>query len=394
MIIIFYIFAVLLIYLSYRSFRSGFDYLNYFRRELAKPRSEYLPFVTIIAPCKGLDPGLAENFTGLMHQDHGEYEVLFVVDDASDPAASVIEDVWQQSNKHVKLIVAAKAVDSGQKVENLREGVIHADERSEVFVFVDSDARPSAAWLRDLIAPLADGRVGAATGYRWFVSERASFASEMRSAWNASIASALGPDSASNFCWGGSTAIRRETFERLNIRERWAGTLSDDFTLTRAVREAELPIVFVPQALMPAFGTCGLRELLEFTNRQMKITRVYAPHLWKMSLFGSAVFNLVIIAAVFLMLFSGGSMSFWAAVVTLALVSFFSIGKSWLRMRAVRLVIPGLLTAKQYLPQLTFWLPTPALFLINCLAALVSRRITWRGVDYELLSPQQTRRLD
>ena len=249
MIIIFYIFAVLLIYLSYRSFRSGFDYLNYFRRELAKPRSEYLPFVTIIAPCKGLDPGLTENFTGLMHQDHGEYEVLFVVDDASDPAASVIEDVWQQSNKHVKLIVAAKAVDSGQKVENLREGVIHADERSEVFVFVDSDARPAATWLRDLIAPLADGRVGAATGYRWFVSERASFASEMRSAWNASIASALGPDSTSNFCWGGSTAIRRETFERLNIRERWAGTLSDDFTLTRAIREAELPIVFVPQAL-------------------------------------------------------------------------------------------------------------------------------------------------
>ena len=391
MTIAFYILAALLVYLSYRSLRGGFDYLEYFRRELAKPKSEYFPFVTIITPCKGVDAGMAENFQAVLHQGNGEYEVIFVVDDVNDPAVSVIEDVRRRSEKIVKLIVAAKAVGSSQKVENLREGVLHADARSEVFVFVDSDARPAMTWLRDLVAPLADETVGAATGYRWFVSERASFASEMRSAWNASIASALGPNQRSNFCWGGSTAIRRETFERLNIREQWAGTVSDDFTLTRAIRAADLSIVFVPQALTPAFGTCGFRDLLEFTNRQMKITRVYAPHLWKMSLFGSILFNALMMAAVFVVIFSPGSLPFWAAVVTLILVAFFSIGKSWLRMRAVRLVISGPLVKRQYLPQLTLWLLTPALFLVNCIAALLSRRITWRGVHYELLSPHQTR---
>jgi hypothetical protein len=55
-----------------------------------------------------------------------------------------------------KLIIAKRSADSGQKVENLREGVLHADKRSEVFVFVDSDVKLTATWLRDLVAPLKD----------------------------------------------------------------------------------------------------------------------------------------------------------------------------------------------------------------------------------------------
>jgi cellulose synthase/poly-beta-1,6-N-acetylglucosamine synthase-like glycosyltransferase len=63
---------------------------------------------------------------------------------------------------------------------------------SEVFVFVDSDARPGADWLRNLIAPLQDKTIGCATGYRWFVPQRGGFSTALRSVWNASIASHLG----------------------------------------------------------------------------------------------------------------------------------------------------------------------------------------------------------
>ena len=56
---------------------------------------------------------------------------------------------------------------------------------------------------------VVNGSVGAATGYRWFISNNPTFASEMRCAWNASTASALGPNTNTNFCWGGSSAIRR-----------------------------------------------------------------------------------------------------------------------------------------------------------------------------------------
>jgi cellulose synthase/poly-beta-1,6-N-acetylglucosamine synthase-like glycosyltransferase len=283
MIYVLYILAMILVWFSYRSFRGGVEYLRYFKQELARPLSEWVPFATVIAPCKGLDEGLKKNLQALLAQDYPAYEVVFVVDDEADPAVSVITEIISRNSTITKLVVASKAVDSSQKVENLREAVLHASASSEVFVFVDSDARPATDWLRHLVAPLADNGAGAATGYRWFISKKPSFSSELRNMWNASIASALGPNTKSNFCWGGSTAIRRETFERLNVREKWKGTLSDDFTVTRVMSEAGLKIYFVPQALTPTVENCSLAEMFEFTNRQMKIEKssIFRSCVWQ-----------------------------------------------------------------------------------------------------------------
>jgi len=399
MIVIFYILAALLVFLSFKSFRGGIEYLRYIKSELAKPASSFKPFVSIIAPCKGLDEGLEENLSALLDQNYPNFEVIFVVDDERDAAVEVIEEISRRDAEaaekdKTKLVVAEKAVGSAQKVENLREAVLRVTDESRVFVFVDSDARPAKNWLSFLVAPLEKEEIGAATGYRWFISKMPSFASEMRSAWNASIASALGPNLRSNFCWGGSMAIRRDVFERLGIRERWLGTLSDDFTVTRALKEAGLPIFFVPQALTPSIENCSFREMLEFTTRQMKITRVYAPALWKLSFFGSGLFNLTLIWALLIIVFaSPAQITFWIAATVIFLVSFFSIGKSWLRLKAVRLVLKDYSDElrRQFWTQNTLWLLAPAIFLFNSVAALLSRRMTWRGTRYELVSPTETR---
>ncbi|MEP7211912.1 MAG: glycosyltransferase [Acidobacteriota bacterium] len=385
MIFIFYILAAMLIYFSFKSFRGGIAYLDYFRREVAKPVSDFTPFVTIFAPCKGLDQGLKENLEALLAQDYPAYEVIFVVDDENDTAVPVIRGLPGDS----KLVVAPKSVDSSQKVENLREAVLHASDQSMVFVFVDSDARPSKTWLRPLVAPLEDETVGIATGYRWFISSRPSFASEMRAAWNASIASALGPGLKNEFCWGGAAAVRREVFERLNVRERWHGTVSDDFVLARVVREAGMPIYFVPQALTPSIETCTLGELFEFTTRQIKLTRVYAPNLWKLSFFGSGLFNLIMLSAVLILVLDRQDrFAIVAAAFTIFAVSVFSIGKAWLRLKAVEMVLSGHRDSirKQTFSQLTLWSLAPAVFLSNCTAALISRQIEWRGNRYILVS--------
>jgi ceramide glucosyltransferase len=394
MSLLFYLLAAVLIYLSYKSFRGGIDYLNYFKRELAKPVPDYAPFVTVFAPCRGVDDGLLANLDALLRQDYPEFEVVFIVDEPDDPATAIIEEAWREARRQVKLVVAPKATDSSQKVANLREALSYAEPASDVFVFVDSDVRPSRHWLRDLVAPLPDERVGAATGYRWFISDSPTFASEMRNTWNASIASALGRNRKTNFCWGGSTAIRREVFEKLDISERWSGTLSEDFTVTRAMNEAGLDIYFVPRALTATVTDCSWRELFEFTTRQMKITRVYATKLWLLSFFGSALFTTVMFASVLVIILSPrNDLTVVVALITLTAVTFFSIGKSWLRLRAVDLVFDQYraMLRRQMLPQISLWALTPPLFLYNCLAALISKRIAWRGTVYEMISPNETR---
>ncbi len=393
MIVFYYILAAILIYFSYKSFRGGIYYLDYFKKELAKPRSLYTPFATIIAPYKGLDYGLKENLAALLEQDYPKYEVIFVVDDIADPAVKVIEEVSRKDAKAAKLIVAPKAVDSSQKVTNLREAVLHIDPKSQVYVFVDSDARPAKDWLHHLVAPLEDVNIGAATGYRWFISKNLTFASEIQSVWNASIASALGANTGSNFCWGGSMAIRRDTFERLNIRKKWLGTLSDDFVVTRTMKAVNLPIYFVPQALTATIEDCRFSELLEFTTRQMKITRVYASKLWLLSFFGSGLFNLVMIWSVFIVIFkAAGGIEFWAASITLFIVGVCSIAKSTLRLNAVWLVLEDhrVELKRQYWTHTVLTFLTPALFLYNCVAAAFSRTLTWRGITYKLTAADKT----
>jgi ceramide glucosyltransferase len=394
MALIFYILAAVLIYFSFRSFVGGISYLRYFDRSIAAFPNvrDYTPLVSVLAPCRGLDEGMLENFDAILHQNYPDYQVIFIIDDPSDEAAKLIESSWRESDKAVKLVVAPTATDSGQKVENLREGVLHADPRSEVFVFVDSDARASPDLLRNLVSPLTDEGVAVSTGYRWFVTQGISPAAELRSAWNASVATAMGDAEDAKFCWGGAMAMTRAAFERLNVRERWRGTLSDDFALARFAREAGLAIRFVPQAMTPSYGNCTFRELLEFTNRQMKLTRVYAPDLWIASFLGSGLFIAVMTGAAVLLIAGQDDdpLAFYAALVTLTLVSVFSIGKSILRVAAIRTVISDV-SLRDHVAHCVLWALTPVLFFANCLAALVSRRIRWRGTEYTMISAEETR---
>jgi ceramide glucosyltransferase len=385
----FYLAAGIVIWLGILSLRNGFTFASYVRHEITRPLPDYQPFASVIAPTRGLDEGLRENIGPLLKQNYPDYEIIFVTDNANDPSVSIIEEVSESVGVSWRVVFAGDAVDTGQKVHNLRFAVSQVDPRSEVLAFVDTDARPHSDWLKSLVAPLSDERVGAATGYRWFIPVNGGFASHLRSVWNASITSALGTRGDKNFCWGGSTAIRRATFEKLDIRERWCGTVSDDFTVTSVLQEANLPVHFVPGCLIPSLDRCNFRELIEFTDRQLKITRVYAPHLWKSVLIGSFLFTTVFFGGLILVIGRAAQgLSFGVPLLLLFIVYALGTVKAYVRLRAVA----GCL--KSYHKQLTKSLPAhvvlwplaSSLFLINAIAAACSRRIEWRGITYELKS--------
>ena len=388
-ILIFYLFAALQVFLGYKSLRGGIDYLRYFKDQLSDPKQDLQPFTTVIAPCKGIDPDLEDNLRALFNQDYDEYEVIFVTDREDDDCAPIVRRLAAEQ-PNATWVIAGVAASSGQKTHNLRKATAASGERSEIFVFVDSDARPSRNWLRSLVSPLSEKSVGCATGYRWFIQKRGGFFTHLRSVWNASIASALGPNTSSNFCWGGSMAIRRETFEELGLSDVWKDVLSDDFAVTKAIKEAGLSIRFVPQCLTATVEDTSFRGFMEFTNRQMKITRVYAPNLWLASLIGSFLFCATLLSALIL-LFVAEGVYFWTVVAFLVIILTLGIAKAWLRMKAVKLVLTEYERAlkRQFPWQITLWVVSPLLFLVNDISALFSRKIIWRGIEYELKSPRE-----
>ena len=389
MIYVYYFLAAVSIWFGIQSLRGGFRFVRYVKRETSEPLEDFQPFVSVIAPTRGIEPGLEENFEAILQQIYPAYEVIFVFDDPGDPAVEVLN---QRNPSHVttKVVCAGPATDCGQKVHNLRAAVNHLDNSSTVLVFVDTDARPDKSWLRQLVAPLADETMGLSSGYRWFVPRKGGLASRLRSVWNASIASALGANRQKNFCWGGSTAIRRSVFEQLNIRERWLGSISDDFTLTKVIREAGLPIHFTPHCLVASVGDCSLKELFTFTTRQIQITRVYAPELWLPLMLGSSLFTIVFFGGIilFIGLLVSSKFSLTLALILLLIFGLGSI-KAVIRWQAVNIPLRRYKRElRRDLPAHIFlWPLTQPLYLYNALVAAFSRRVSWRGITYELKSP-------
>ena len=388
---LYYFLAAVAAWFGLQSLLSGIRYVRYFKRETNRPLADFHPPVSVIAPSRGLETGLAENLSTLLAQDYPAYEVLFVFDRADDPAVDLLKQFERSPVPH-KTIIAGPATDCGQKVHNLRVAVKEIDLRSEVIVFVDTDARPGRLWLRQLVAPLIDNELGASSGYRWFVPLKGGLSSQLRSVWNASIASALGANSGKNFCWGGSTAIRRSVFERLNISERWQGTVSDDFTVTNVLKEARLPIHFTPNCLVASVGDCDVRGLFEFTTRQIKITRVYAPQLWLPLLLGSSLFTIVFFGGIVLLIarmIAGLPLVFLLAVLCLL----FTLGavKGLIRWRVINIPLANYRRElrRDLLAHIFLWPFASLLYLYNAISAGFSRRINWRGITYELKSPNE-----
>ncbi len=278
-------------------------------------------------------------------------------------------------------------------MNNLRAAILKATERFDVYVFADSDGRPGRSWLARLVAPLADSNLGAVTAFRWFFPQIGGLWSALASAWNAPAATYLG-EHHRNFCWGGGTAIRRERFEQCNVMEFWNGSVSDDLSLTRALRQSGLPILFAPECMVPTMFDCNAAGLLEFTNRQIIITRVYESRLWVLGGIAHAIYCVAVLMGVGL--FINHLVTGESAVQLLLLAiapPVLSMGRGVLRLAAIMEVLPDWKT--KLLADGWIWTflaaVAPFLALWNTIVAMFSRQIRWRGIRYELISPGQTR---
>jgi ceramide glucosyltransferase len=374
----FWFFAGPALALAFLSLRGERKRAAYVAARLAEALPAELPPATVIVPVKGPDHGLRENLAALAAQDYPDYELIVVAHSAADIPAGVLP-------ARVRVVLAhAKEPGTGEKVLNLRTAVRFARKDSRLFAFADSDGRVSRTWLRALAAPLvpsmADGGVGASTGYRWFAPEPPDFWSLMRSVWDAVIGGTYGPGS-NAFAWGGSMAIRRETFFAIHVPDFWRDTVSDDYALSEAVRRAGLRIVFAPGAMAVSTDRTGGRAFLAWARRQLTITRVYRPRLWWTAL----------LAHIF---YCGGM----AAAIAASIQG--SRGAEWL---LIAQLSPGMLKganratlAKAELPECKAWLDRHAwvhtlwvplatwIWLIVLVASAFGNRIEWRGNRYRL----------
>jgi hypothetical protein len=162
--------------------------------------------------------------------------------------------------------------------------------------------------------------------------------------------------------------------------------------MTRVLHEAKLPIHFVPACLIPSVDDCTVKELLEFTNRQLKITRVYAPHLWHPVLIGSLLFCSIFFGGLALVIARGiKGLSYIVPPIIVLLIYVLGAAKAYIRLRAVSVALVDYRSQlmKSLPAHIILWPVASALFLVNAVAAAGSRRINWRGITYDLKSTNE-----
>jgi ceramide glucosyltransferase len=348
-----------------------FSSLRYFRLSRLKP-SEFLPPISNIKPVFGLDPEAYENFASFCRQDYPYYEILFCID-ADDPSLPVLRRLKSDfPSTQIRIIIGSGRTGANDKVCRLARLVDEASYNH--LVISDSDVRVEPDYLRRLVAPLEDPKVGAVTCF-YVPSSETTFVQRLQEVgmlsdfypgvlvdWQLEgIKFALGP----TICttrerlqeWGGYPVLENQP--------------ADDLQVGRRIAECGYEIVFLNYAIATVPDYNSLRELFFKRLRWITVMRQMRP--WGHAglvftlglpwvLFAVALQPTAVVAAAYL----GGYFVF-RSILTLL------VGSAGLKQRGV--------WAKLIL--IPVW---DAVATAIWLTSFTRNSIRWRGLDYRIVN--------
>lgn len=349
----------------------------------------------LFVPCKGLETGLEENLRPLFEQDYPDYSLTLIVENADDPACGPIRRLMaRRPNVSARLLVAGLASQGGQKVHNLREATENLPDDVQIVAFVDSDARPRTNWLSQIVERLERANVGAVTGYRWFVPANDTLPNLLSYSINSAVAAGFGPGG-HHLVWGGSWAMRRETFDSLDMREAWRGTLSDDLVATRILHQAKMRIEFQPACMLASPLDNNWRQTVGFLRRQYVIARFYTPRFWLLAFVAATLPLLTFWGGLALVTAGLSSGAPWTGPAAAICAAFYAstVFRGSLRGQLARLYLAEHQTQIARAIRYDVW-TGPLVLLVNWLimfSSLFGNRLKWRGVEYRILRGGQVR---
>jgi ceramide glucosyltransferase len=334
--------------------------------------TQTLPPVSILKPLKGTDPDIYESFRSHCLQDYPAYEIIFGVSDADDPAVASVKQLQREfPERAIQLIVSPDKLGANVKVSNLEQMLPAA--RYQHLLVNDSDIRVERDYLRRVIAPLVDERVGMVTClYRGIAAS--TLGSQLESLGISTdfcpgVLVARQLENGLRFGLGSTLAFRRTDLERIGGFHSIVDYLADDYELGRRIAGLGLQVLLsdvVVETHLPAYALDGFFAHQLRWARGVRDSRA-GGYIGLASTYGLMWALLLVIAS----RAAPWSWAFLGVTALLRLAMALAVGKSVLEDR--RLLRQLWLLPIRDLIAVAVWV-----------ASFAGHTVTWRGDRFEL----------
>jgi ceramide glucosyltransferase len=242
------------------------------------------PPVTVLKPLCGAEPGLHEHLRSFCRQNYPEFQLVFGVRDAADPACTVVKRLAAEfPSIPIELVINPQLHGNNLKISNLINMLPYA--RHDMLVMADSDAFVGTDYLATVTAPLLDHEVGLVTCiYRgtpttgiWsrlgamYINEW--YVPSVLLAW------LFGHQ---GYVSGQTVCLRRDTLHAIGGLRELANHLADDHRLGELVRGLGLRIVLSPYVVDGEHHEPNFNSLTRHELRWMRTIRVLRPRSFRL----------------------------------------------------------------------------------------------------------------
>lgn len=371
--VVLFVAAIPFIYYSLAIYSASRYFWQSRNRSVKNP--DFTPPVSNLKPVRGLDHDAYANFASFCRQDYPEYELIFCVTDQGDPCVPVIQKLMRDfPRRQIRLLYSAGHKAINDKVAKLR--LMESEAQYEYLVINDSDVRVDADYLRRVVEPLRDPKVGGVTCFYVSPRER-SFVEKLQTigmisdfyagllvAWQLDgIQFALGPTMV-------STKQRVHGFGGFQVLENRP---ADDLLFGRLIAEQGVEVRLLPYAVETVPDFQGMAEFLSKRVRWMTVMRSMRPwgHVGLLFTWGLPWTTLAVLVRPTL----GVAVAYWGLYLV------FRGAMTWL------IGIQGLKQGGLWkkMPLIPLW---DALAFFIWLVSFTRTTIRWRGADYQLRNGQ------
>jgi ceramide glucosyltransferase len=258
-------------------------------QQTAEANAYFVPPVSLLKPLHGTEPNLAEHLEGFFQQDYPAYEILFCARTLNDPGLQIARNVAAKyPGVPSRFVVSGEPPFANAKVASLDRMAEFA--QHTILVISDSDVRVGPQYLRAVVAPFADPKVGLVTcPYRGVPSPAPAIGNRRSAAlWaqlegvGMSIEMTAGVLVANmlegmQFALGPTMAVRSACVQEMGGFRVLGHYCADDFLLGNLVAAKGHRVVFSQHAIDHIVLNTGFLASMRHQVRWSKSTRFSRP---------------------------------------------------------------------------------------------------------------------